>query len=197
MNHDKVKTDLSHTKPGHGSKETKLITIITKTITNNMKQTQLTVFDWVVFDGFTTDGVGEPIQAQIKELGEIISCQRGDEVFLRKIDDLFPIVVIDDDLIRNGFKFRQVTNLLKDFSLEKRTKTEGEAEEVTTVSIRMQDDDTTSYDICIEKHLEWEPGQRKNILHFERWGLLYVNELQHYLREAGFEELANNFKMED
>lgn len=165
-----------------------------------MKITELTQKSWVVFDDFTPDGKCETIKAQVIQTGEnnTVKCQRGDEIYIRSCDILFPIVVTDDDLINNGFRFRQVTPQLKDFSIEKRTKIEDcEAEEVAVVSIRIREDDTEAYDVCVEKHLEWQPAQRKNILQFERWGLLSTHELQRYLREAGFCELADNYKLED
>lgn len=165
-----------------------------------MNISELTQNAWVVFDDYTPDGKAETIKAKVIQIGEnnTVKCQRGDEIYNRSCSILFPIVVTDDDLISNGFKFRQVTPQLKDFSLEKRTKIEDcEAEEVATVSIRIHDNDTEAYDICIEKHLEWQPGQRKNILHFERWGLLWTHKLQSYLCEAGFCELAENYKLED
>lgn len=165
-----------------------------------MKITELTQNAWVVFDDYTPDGKAETIKAQVIQIGEnnTVKCQRGDEIYIRSCDILFPIVVTDDELVNNGFKFQQITPQLKDFIVEKRTKiVDCEAEEVATVSIRIHDNDTEAYDICIEKHLEWQPGQGKNILHFERWGLLWTHKLQSYLCEAGFCELAENYKLED
>lgn len=166
-----------------------------------MKETKLSKFDWVEFE-YPIDGAVVTVQAQIIEIGEnkIVKCQRGDEIYTVNSDDLFPIVVLDDNLIGNGFKHRQVTNELRDFFIEKRTKVvdgEAESEEVAIVSIRMRGYDTEPFDITVEKHLEWHPSQRKKILYFERWGMLFVNELQHYLREVGLDDLADNFKMED
>lgn len=165
-----------------------------------MKITELTQNAWVVFDDYTPDGKAETIKAKVIQIGKnnTVKCQRGDEIYIRYCDILFPIVVTDEDLVNNGFKFQQITPQLKDFSLEKRTKIEDcEAEEVAMVSIRIHENDTEAYDICIEKHLEWQPGQRKNIMHFERWGLLWTHKLQSYLCEAGFCELAENYKLED
>ena len=70
-------------------------------------------------------------------------------------------------------------------------------EEVATVSIRIHNDDTVSYNICVEKHLEWEPDQRKNVMHLERWGMLWTHELQRYLHEAGFDEVADGYKLDN
>lgn len=164
-----------------------------------MKATKLTKNDWVEFE-YPIDGAVVVVQAQVKELGEVVVCQKGDEIYTVNPNDLFPIVVVDDDMIRNGFKHRQVTNELRDFFVEKRTKVEegeAESEEVATISIRMRGFDTEPFDITIEKHLEWYLNQRKKMMYFERWGTLYVNELQHYLREVGLDDLADNFKMED
>ena len=164
-----------------------------------MKITELTLNAWVVFDDYTPDGKCETIKAQVIEIGpdKIVKCKRGDEIYIRSCDIVFPIVVTDDDLIRNGFKYTAVTPQLSDFSLASRRRLEdGEAEMVSNVSVRILDGNTESYDICIDQHLEW-CSQRQNTMMFERWGLLFIHKLQNYLREVGFDELADNFKMDE
>ena len=159
-----------------------------------MKNTELTLKNWVVFEyDYNT------IHAQVAEIGETLLCVIGDMQYRLQAEDVFAITVTDDDLILNGFKFTQVTQSLMDFSLTVRNKVnDGEAEEVTTISVRVKEDDTESFNICIDKRLEWGESiaQRKNILHFERWGVLLVHELQNYLHMAGLHDLANNFKMD-
>ena len=160
-----------------------------------MKNTELQLKDYVIFEYDCNT-----IRAQVAELGETLLCVVGDMQYRLRIEDLIAITVTNDDLILNGFKFTQVTQSLMDFSLTVRNKVEdGDAEEVTTVSIRVKEDDTESFNICIDKRLEWGESiaQRKNILHFERWGLLYVHELQNYLRMAGLNDLADKFQIED
>ena len=162
-----------------------------------MKITHIKKFGWFVTDT-SIDGANQSVQVQVKSIDDVVSCTHGEDVIFCNPDNLFPIVVMEVDLLRNGFEFRQVTSQLKDFSLSDRRKVEGgEADIVTNISIRILDSNSESYDICIDQHLEWGNGQRKNIMLSERWGLLYVHHLQDYLREVGFEELADNFKMED
>ncbi len=159
-----------------------------------MKSTELQLKDWVVFEyDYNT------IYAQVAELGETLLCVVGDMQYRLQAEDVFAITVTDDDLILNGFKLTQVTQSLMDFGLTVRNKVEdGEGEVVTTISNRVKENDTEAFNICIDKRLEWGESiaQRKNILHFERWGLLYVHELQNYLRMAGLDDLADNFKMD-
>ena len=63
-----------------------------------MKITELTQNAWVVFDDYTPEGKAERIKAQVIQIGEnkIVKCQRGDEIYTRSCDILFPIVVMDD-----------------------------------------------------------------------------------------------------
>ena len=165
-----------------------------------MKITELQTNDLVVFDINGENGVhGRVVEIMIEQ--NLVGCavnENGTEVVYHKdAGEVYPIIVQDDDLIRNGFKFTAVTQRLSDFSLASRRKLEdGEAEMVSNVSVRILDGNTESYDICIDQHLEWF-NQRQNTMMFERWGLLFVHKLQNYLREVGFDEVADNFKMDE